>query len=1090
MLISECEKFLTKLRALPPTATQELSVLGVINEAFACPSAHVRSGCLDLLAGWNSPQICLSAGSAGEVVLWHTADGDPRVRDRSFHCLLTWLCSLNAVLKSSEFSRPGKAKYFNNHKESVKKELTGWFETNLESVYSAACQGLLDNEELVRRTSLHVLGKLSTIWPHHSLTDVPVFSLNSLLSSKICLDSDLEETQLVDDAFIRVCCRLQDPSRSVRQLAAHIMADLAKFVTENCLLQTLEKTVMSDRQVRRSMIESDNKSKNKKNKSNNNNLRSTVDNRSQTKNLTSDSINLISTGCNGAIISGLEDDYFEIRCTTLATVTHIASLNTRFALNCQDLLVDMLTDDIQDVRLAAVRALSAVGDKVPVKSEQVSIITSALAEGSGRIRRRLHHLLSQCRLASAPCLISLLDGLLQNLRRYPEDRDNLWRCAASVGRNHPIFVETCLSSLLRTHSWLSGPEPVKEDPAYLTVLLLVLNAEPSIPGMLAKFPRHVASTKIYLQELLPSLLPKTVVNDEFQNVSPLDLPNKKLCLTTDADDGCTLNGPSIMEHCSLYKFIASTICRICKLFLMIYDELSSYCLSLKQEEKCNNLHRRIPCYKYQSHRNTLLSHLIFNDLMNCIKKLNHNKKLKNLLYWLILLSTIGWYLISANIIYHYHSMNSLSSSSSSSTTTTTTSSSTTSRTSSSPTLSSINNNLQLNHNFKEKFIHPIYERIIKLLNKAIRNSLKINHLFSGKTKYESIYVSQLCSNTFNLFQSFTNDHHQINVNYLLDALHSIINLLSNSNQPENNITSMPIHHYSNTRKRSFPTIKFNMEQFNDDYVILIDYLIDLSNRLIPVYAVLLQPSSNSSNLMNIDNNHNIDTRSTISLNKYQPDHNMMIMMNMLNENDLLNMNTNRIDLPTSSSFSHISGNNVVPEIRFTAIIASAMIRIRAIIIGLNIEMARKHICIIFRRPDLLVSHNPSTHNNTKNIQSKLYHWWPPSNSWHQLDDDTISSSTSTINQDHLEIRTHIELTAGRWSDSGTINLGIGYCLQSTDCSFMNNNICHNDDSTYHENSTNDHWNHCILDSSLIIPLTPIPLLSKVKLVPCAPINQW
>ncbi|VDO97781.1 unnamed protein product [Schistosoma mattheei] len=43
---------------------------------------------------------------------------------------------------------------------------------------------------------------------------------------------------------------------------------------------------------------------------------------------------------------------------------------------------------------------------------------------------------------------------------------------------------------------MNGPEPVKEDPAYLTVLLLVLNAEPSIPGMLAKFPRHVASTKV------------------------------------------------------------------------------------------------------------------------------------------------------------------------------------------------------------------------------------------------------------------------------------------------------------------------------------------------------------------------------------------------------------------------------------------------------------------------------------------------------------------------------------------------------------------------------------------------------------------
>ncbi|CAI2731983.1 unnamed protein product [Schistosoma spindalis] len=1089
MLISGCEKFLTRLRALPPTATQELSVLGVINEAFACPSAHVRSGCLDLLAGWNSPQICLSAGSAGEVVLWHTADGDPRVRDRSFHCLLTWLCSLNAVLKSSEFSRPGKAKHFNNHKESVKKELTGWFEENLESVYSAACQGLLDNEELVRRTSLHVLGKLSTIWPHRSLTDVPVFSLNSLVSSKICLDSDLEEIQLVDDAFIRVCCRLQDPSRSVRQLAAHIMADLAKFVTENCLLQTLEKTVMSDRQVRRSMMESDNKSKNKTNKSNNNSLRSTVDNRLQTKNLTSDSINLISTGCNGAIISGLEDDYFEIRCTTLATVTHIASLNTRFALNCQDLLVDMLTDDIQDVRLAAVRALSAVGDKVPVKSEQVSIITSALAEGSGRIRRRLHHLLSQCRLASAPCLISLLDGLLQNLRRYPEDRDNLWRCAASVGRNHPIFVETCLSSLLRTHSWLNGPEPVKEDPAYLTVLLLVLNAEPSIPGMLAKFPRHVASTKIYLQELLPSLLPKTNVNDEFQNVTPLDIPNKKLCLSMDG----TLNTSTIMEHCSLYKFIASTIYRICKLFIMIHNELSSYYLSVKQtnlEEKSNNLHFRIPCYKYQSRRNALLSHLIFNDLINCIKKLNHNGKLKNLLYWLILITTIGWLLISAN---------SLSSSSSSSSTSLLFSSS------SSPTTTTTTTSSQLNYHSKEKLIHPIYERIIKLLNKAIRNSLKINHLFSGKTKYESIYISQLCSNTLNLFQSFINDHYQINIDYLLNALNSIINLLSNFNQQNDDNTSLPSN--NTTRKRSYP-IEFNDDHDdnnndnnnNNNVVLLINYLIDLSNRLIPVYAILLQPSSNnSSSLINLENNYNIN-RKSINLinNNYQPDNNnnMMIMMNILNENDLFNINSNRIDLPTSlSSFNHV----VIPEIRFTAIIASAMIRIRAIIIGLNIEMARKHICIIFRRPDLLVSRNQLTKSITHNtnIQSKLYHWWPPSNSWHQLDEDTTTtttstttttttSSTSTINQDHLEIRTHIELTAGRWSDSGTIDLGIGYCIQPTDCSFINHIYYNNDNDITKQNNIN----HCLLDSSFIIPLTPIPLLSKVKLIPCAPIHQW
>ncbi|VEL38344.1 unnamed protein product [Protopolystoma xenopodis] len=64
---------------------------------------------------------------------------------------------------------------------------------------------------------------------------------------------------------------------------------------------------------------------------------------------------------------------------------------------------------------------------VPVNGDQVSIITSALAESSGRIRRLLHGLLARCRLASPSCLVSLLDGLLTNLRRYPRDRFSLWQ---------------------------------------------------------------------------------------------------------------------------------------------------------------------------------------------------------------------------------------------------------------------------------------------------------------------------------------------------------------------------------------------------------------------------------------------------------------------------------------------------------------------------------------------------------------------------------------------------------------------------------------------------------------------------------------
>ncbi|KAA3673831.1 integrator complex subunit 4 [Paragonimus westermani] len=450
----------------------------VINEAFGSLSAHVRAKCVDLLAARAGPKLWLRAGYAGDLVLWHTDDGDARVRERAFACLRVWL--------SPSAEKMAVTQPLTNQQALLHQERLSWSKSNLDAIYYAACRGLSDVELITRHTSLLLLAQLSTTWPHYELTDPPAIGPVSISTLK----TSTEPIYLIDDAFARVCTRLHDPGRQVRQLAAKLLSDLAKSVSDDYLIQTLEKTVMSDRQVRQSALDRGPLllPTNQKNRSD----PLTISNRSSSVG----SAGIMSAGLSGAIISGLEDDFFEVRCATLSTVTHVASLSTRFASNCQDLLVDMLTDDIQEVRLAAVRALGAVGDQMPLHSEQVAIITSALAEGSGRIRRRLHQLLSRCRLASAPCLISLLDGLLRNLRRYPQDRDSLWRCAASVGRRHPVFVETCLSSLLRTHSWLSGPEPNREDPAYLTVLLLVLNAEPGAPGMPAKFPRHLAATKV------------------------------------------------------------------------------------------------------------------------------------------------------------------------------------------------------------------------------------------------------------------------------------------------------------------------------------------------------------------------------------------------------------------------------------------------------------------------------------------------------------------------------------------------------------------------------------------------------------------
>ncbi|KAL5966532.1 Integrator complex subunit 4 [Taenia solium] len=363
--------------------------------------------------------------------------------------------------------------------------------------------------------------------------------------------------KLVDDAFSRVCDRLQDPSRYVRETAAGLIADLARFVSEESLMLTLEKTVMTDRQVKRlsdraSMSGGVDKVA----------LWGTVSGpsaRSKQRGAQSsagpisvDSISLLSTGALGALINGLEDEFHEVRCATLSTITQIASHNARFASLCQDILVDMLTDDIQAVRLRAITALQTVGDQVPIVTDQVGIVTSALAEDNAVIRQRIYNLLSRCRLISPPCLLSLLDGLLATLRQYPVDRDSVWNCAAAVGRRHPAFVEVCVYSLLRAHPWLSEPEPAREDAAYITVLLLVLNAHPGAPGIAAHFPRHLVTSQSYLRELVPHLLPKETLHFPF-----VWKPSTDLCLMPKRQR--LDEGAGVATSDQLLRFLTSTM---------------------------------------------------------------------------------------------------------------------------------------------------------------------------------------------------------------------------------------------------------------------------------------------------------------------------------------------------------------------------------------------------------------------------------------------------------------------------------------------------------------------------------------------------
>lgn len=87
------------------------------------------------------------------------------------------------------------------------------------------------------------------------------------------------------------------------------------------------------------------------------------------------------------------------------------------------------------------------------------------------VREGLHRMLSACRLSTKDCLQMTVESLLENLKKYPQDKKSTWRCFQKVGERHPELTLPLVPELLAIHPFFDMPEPDVEDPICILLLL-------------------------------------------------------------------------------------------------------------------------------------------------------------------------------------------------------------------------------------------------------------------------------------------------------------------------------------------------------------------------------------------------------------------------------------------------------------------------------------------------------------------------------------------------------------------------------------------------------------------------------------------
>ncbi|XP_044728880.1 integrator complex subunit 4 [Chrysoperla carnea] len=357
-------------------------------------------------------------------------------------------------------------------------------------IYNGVCLALKDDYEIVRREALYLVWLLGNTYPE-KLIMLP--------------DSD-QPIRLIDDAFGKVCSAVTDLTVRVRAEACKLLGSM-QSVSSRFLQQTLDKKLMSNMRKKRTAHErawenvtSGEWASGKK----------WADDAPREL-IDATTVNLMSSGACGALVHGLEDEFLEVRTAAVESLCHLSLNNSIFANIAIDFLVDMFNDEIEGVRLKAIDSLTRISKHIVLREDQLETILGALEDYSIDVREGLHRMLASCKLATSTCLQMCVSKLLDNLRKYPCDKRSTWRLLQRCGTQHPELTLPLTPQLLNTHPFFDTPEPDVEDPSYICILILILNAARHCSTILPLLESHTLRHYRYLRDTMPTLVPALTI---------------------------------------------------------------------------------------------------------------------------------------------------------------------------------------------------------------------------------------------------------------------------------------------------------------------------------------------------------------------------------------------------------------------------------------------------------------------------------------------------------------------------------------------------------------------------------------------------
>ncbi len=180
----------------------------------------------------------------------------------------------------------------------------------------------------------------------------------------------------------------------------------------------------------------------------------------------------------GILLMMLEDDSMAVRLAGIRTMSCYGQACSEIRSRCLTFLIDMLNDEINDVRIGALHGIQTFNKVLTLNDYEVDTVLFNLNEDNPRLREEIYKFFAATTVSQGALFQKIIDKLFSNLVKFEHqgETEKIFALCHKLGKSHSRLVSSLYLKTLNIDKRFLAKELDWTDQVYVAKMILIYAA--------------------------------------------------------------------------------------------------------------------------------------------------------------------------------------------------------------------------------------------------------------------------------------------------------------------------------------------------------------------------------------------------------------------------------------------------------------------------------------------------------------------------------------------------------------------------------------------------------------------------------------